>query len=127
MIDDLYNKTVDTIKRIQGKKKYISTQSDECDSMYFYLYDESIGNNIFVEGEIRGLRVLDGEIQLIGTTRDEYIDKFDEDDFERACENYDKEEHVYDCEMCWQNLRFGDILFAQTLFYIAEVIEEYEN
>lgn len=127
IINSLYDKTVNTIKRIQGNKKYISIQSDECDTMYFYSYDESIGDNILVEGEICGLRVFNNNIQFLGTIRN-YIDKFDDDDFERASENFDKEELIDDFELCWQNIR-DDMynLLIPTLFSIAEVIEEYEN
>lgn len=127
VVKNLYKYTVDAVKRIQGKKKYISTQSDDCDNMYFYSYDPLSGDNAVIEGVIRGVRIYQGYLQFLGTTRD-YIDKFDDDDFERASENYDNANHIDDYESCWQDIQYSETtLLIQTLFSIAEVIEEYEN
>ena len=65
------------------------------------------------------------------TLRDGFVvegDKFDDDDFERASENYDNAKHLDDYELCWQDVQYSETtLLIQTLFSIAEVIEEYEN
>lgn len=127
IVNNLYRKTVDTVNRIQGKKKYISIQSDNCDKMYFYSYDPLFGDNAVIEGVVRRIRIYQDNLQFLGTTRD-YIDKFDDDDFERASENYDNAKHLDDYELCWQDVQYSETtLLVQTLFSIAEVIEEYEN
>ena len=130
-IDEIYNKTLATIKRIQGDKPYIETQDNSCDRMYFIAYEEENNSNV-VEGIILGVRAVGDEIQILGSTTNDAFrigaPYFDEEDFQYATENYENDNFIDDWEWCWQTIKGSIIIhLIPTLFSIAEVIEEYDN
>ena len=132
-IDNIYKKTLATIKRIQGDKPYIETQgsmTDGYDRMYFIAYE--IGTQNVAEGVILGVRAVGDEIQILGaTTNDAFrigTPYFGEEDFQYATENYNNRYFIDDWEWCWQTIKGSEIIhLIPTLFSIAEVIEEYED
>lgn len=133
-IDEIYNKTLDAIKRIQGDKSYIETQgsmSDGYDRMYYIAYEDTNCQNV-VEGIILGVRAVGDEIQILGSTTNDAFrigaPYFDEEDFKYATENYEHNMHLDDWEWCWQTIKGSEnIHLIPTLFSIAEVIEEYDT
>lgn len=130
-IDEIYNKTLATIKRIQGDKPYIETQDNSCDRMYFIAYEEENNSNV-VEGIILGVRAVGDEIQILGSTTNDAFrigaPYFDEEDFQYATENYENDNFIDDWEWCWQTIKGSIIIhLIPTLFSIAEVIEEYDT
>jgi hypothetical protein len=130
-IDKIYNKTLASIKRIQGDKPYIETQgsmTDGYDRMYFVAYE---GANV-VEGVILGVRAVDDDIQILGSTTNDAFSVgapyFDEEDFQYATENYENNKFLDDWVWCWQTIKESEIIhLIPTLFSIAEVIEEYDT
>ena len=129
-IDEIYNKTLAAIKRIQGDKPYIETQADCNDRMYFIAYEDTNCQNV-VEGVILGVRAVGDEIQILGsTTNDAFMNVpyFDEEDFQYATESYENNKCLDDWEWCWQTIKGSVIIhLIPTLFSIAEVIEEYDT
>lgn len=133
-IDEIYNKTLAAIKRIQGDKPYIETQgsmTDGYDRMYFIAYEDTNCQNV-VEGIILGVRAVGDEIQILGSTTNNAfrigVPYFDEEDFQYATENYENNKCLDDWEWCWQTINGSAIIhLIPTLFSIAEVIEEYDT
>lgn len=129
-INEIYNKTLAAIKRIQGDKPYVETQADGNDRMYFIAYEDDTKN--VVEGVILGVRAVDDEIQILGSaTNDAFrigAPYFDEEDFQYATENYENNKCLDDWEWCWQTIKDNVLIYLiPTLFSIAEVIEEYDT
>lgn len=132
-IDEIYNKTLAAIKRIQGDKPYIETQesmTNGYDRMYFIAYEDGTQN--VVEGVILGVRAVGDEIQILGSTTNDAFrigaPYFDEEDFQYATENYESNKCLDDWEWCWQTIKGSEIIhLIPTLFSIAEVIEEYDT
>lgn len=133
-IDEIYNKTLAAIKRIQGDDPYIETQgsmADGYDRMYFIAYKGKYNSNV-VEGVILGVRAVGDEIQILGATTNDAFRigalRFDEVDFKFATENYEQNMHLDNWEWCWQTVKGSEIIhLIPTLFSIAEVIEEYDT
>lgn len=108
----LYEAVRDLVAFAQGEKGYIDTQDLSCDFLYAVEYSEERRQG--VETRIHGVRVRDGELEIlthedVGSVHVVYGD-----------------EDFSDPEAEWERVRDSDIVyFIPTLFNIAEDIEEY--
>lgn len=129
-LDELYNKVLAKIKNLQGNKGYIDTQNDPInpkDSMYFYGYTDLMNYQV-AEGRIVGVRAVENRVEILGYTCGTYTIYFNEDSFREASQNYDNGVDTDEWDSCWQPIKGNEIIIlAQTLFSIAEVIEEYDT
>lgn len=132
-LDELYYSVQEYILQHQKEKGYIDLQDAGCDKMYYYEYED--GN--LVEGVIKGIRVKDGDIQIIGTQIQHPNIVYTEESFARASELYDNQENggnfgedEFDWENiedCWQGISCSaSIIFRYTLLSIADSIEQYK-
>lgn len=100
---------------------YLDTQSG---TMYYYAYDEDGG---IVEGHIKGIRVKDGGIQIMGSPFKNLT--FNEEWFAKAAKLYDGEVESEDSEeidCCWQDILYHDrIIYLYTLLSISDGILEF--
>ena len=106
--DELFAKTCEFVRENQGEKGYISTQDENCDTIYGFAYS----NMSVVEIEVRGVKVV-GENLLIAY---EWLTEG------LRCE-YSDEDFAY--KENWENIKYADVHFVSTLLNIAEVIHEY--
>lgn len=109
-LDPMFNDLKMYIEEHQGEKGYIDTQ--ECsmkDTIFGFMYNEDL--ETFEESVVYGVRVKDDDIEIIlEHSAMSYNVEYTDEDFKNAE---------------WVSLRWSDVLYIQTLFNIAENIEEY--
>ena len=108
-LDTLYEKLVEYVKEHQGEKGYIDTQECGMDTIYGFGWNEE--TNRFEEMMVYGVRVVNNDVEIIlEPLSDTYFVEYKDEDFKNAA---------------WYSLRWGDVLYVQNLFNIAELIWEY--
>lgn len=108
----LYNHLVEFVKEKQGEKEFILTDNSGNDTMWAVVWDGELGNT-FYELEIKGVCVKDDKLYIcVDESQITYTDA-------DLAQTNDED---------WLSILFDDrILFAQTLFSLAECLYEYVN
>lgn len=116
-LDPLYEEVVAYVREHQGEKGYIDCQpSLNGDIIYCFVYDDYSAQG--EERMVYGVRVEDGDLQIC---------------FEQYMRTYQvvydnatfKGENEEDANAEWFSVKWSDVYYIQTLFNIAECIEEY--
>ena len=134
-INENINESINMLKKAvtayivehQGSKGYIDTQDEYKDRMYFYQYDYSaFVSNFLNEGRICAIRVVDGNIEILGTTNEVFFDEDAINDAIERAENMDDDDCDDNCEDNWQVIEnHYSIDYQKTLMSIGNYIEEY--
>ena len=106
----MYEKVRDFVKEHQGEKGFIFTDNEENDTIWTFIYNDMM--NTVSELEVKAVRVKYNVLQIL------YDDSYT---------TY-KESDVVDKDECdWSNdIRYDDsVYYIQTIFSIAESIQEY--
>ncbi len=114
----MLNSVSDFVKKNQGEKGFINTYDKTCDIMYGCRYKEGFGGTELKEYRIVAVAFMDGELCCL--LEDNMVDKdgypVDVNDT-TISERLDK----------FESVRHSYIMYVQTIYNIAEVIEEYVN
>lgn len=112
----LLNEVSNFVRDNQGEKGFISTYDTTCDIMHGCRYQEGFGGTELKEYRIVAVAFMDGELCCL--LEDNMVDKdghpVDVNDT-TISERLDK----------FESVRYSYIMFVQTIYNIAEVLEEY--
>ena len=109
MLDQMYDAVRDYIRAFQGDQGFILTDDDDNDTIFSFLYDESI--NQFVEKQVKAVRVTpEGAVEAV---------------FDSSSEIYDSGKIKDLNPKCWKNIHDCDVKYLTTIFSLAEKISEY--
>ena len=105
------------VKKYQGHDGYIDTQDDALDTIWGYLYGH---DQVVHEYQVKAVRVNphSGNLECI-------LDGTDTDWNEEAFREAIKADELDSADSPWEDIQYGDVMFVQTMFNIAEAIEEY--
>lgn len=114
-LEDLYRQVVGFVKDKQGEKGYIDCQPFQepiSDTIYAIVYDGEYGNGYGIEHYVYGVRVKDGELEVLTEpiTHTCHV-IYEETDFSQS--------------EAWLLVKDGDVYYIPTLFSIAESIAQY--
>ena len=105
----------DFVRRYQGEKGYVDTQDEGADTIWGYRYGM---DNTVHENQVKAVRVNPQTGALECIMDDQYTD-WNEDSLQAACKA-DRDNSP------WEEVQYGEnVMYVQTLFNIAEFIEEY--
>ncbi len=110
----LYDTTLAFIKKHQGKKKFINTQDFSKDDIYCFAWNEDSFQ--YEEYIVHAIRAVYQEIELIY-----------EKNCVGSCVITHTPEDLVSKDANWKKLRLSNILYVQSLFNIAEHIDQYVN
>ena len=116
----MYEAVTAFVKEKQGEKGFIDTQDERCDTIWGYEYTSGPGLEV-QETQVKAVRAdAAGRLQVV--TDFDFINYSDED-IRNCTETPDPKESF---PTHWKDVKDGDeILYVQTLFNIAENIEQY--
>ena len=117
-INQLLDEVSDFVKKNQKEKGFISTYDKTCDIMRGCRYLEESGSTELKEHRIVAVAFMDGELCCL--LEDNMIDK---DGYPVDVNDTTIGERLNKFE----SVRYSDIMYVQTIYNIAEVIEEYVN
>lgn len=108
-LSPMYEAVRDFVKENQGDKGFICTEDNRCDTIWAYVYDDTLTS--IHEFQIKAVRVKDNRLEVL----------------------YDISQIYYEDEMVriqsedeWYDVQCADlILYVPTIFNIAECIQEY--
>ena len=105
-LDPMLKAVSNFVKENQGEKGFINTHTDEGDILYGYRYN---GNEL-KEYRIMAVAFMDNELCIL--LDDEPLEDYSDKAVEERLDQF-------------ESVRYSDVMYVQTIFNIAEIIEEY--